>query len=217
MMNISLLNRALFGASTLAMLVLGACNTDDTDEENPCAMPEVTLHTPSNGLEYQMYGAAGHGFYELQYGNNGFSLGSGTVLTASSQGTIGNMNNGTYDIYVRGNCGGDSWSDWNGPKSFIITGGSSSNCSVPVGINTYITYSTSAILSWSQSNAANYYQVQYGLTGFNFGSGTVVTVQDNYPTITGLSSGTVYDYYVRANCGGTAFSAWSGVNSFVTD
>ncbi len=215
-MNFHRIQRALFTSAIIGTLMSGACTTDDGGEENPCAKPELSVQTPPNGLEYYITDTDGHGFYELQYGSNGFSLGSGTVVSVNSQGTITNMNNGTYDIYVRGNCGGSSWSDWNGPQSFIISGGSSGSCGVPYAFNV-TTYTFSAQISWLQNTGANYYQVQYGPTGFTFGTGTTVNSQESSTNLAGLIPSTVYDYYVRANCGGTDFSAWSGVNSFVTD
>jgi hypothetical protein len=51
--------------------------------------------------------------------------------------------------------------------------------------------------------------VEYGVSGFTQGSGTLITVTTNPTTITGLNASTVYDFYVRANCGGTDVSNWS--------
>jgi hypothetical protein len=200
----------------LGMMSMTACNTDGDDDSNPCPEPTITYSTFPGQLNYSMNGSGTHGYYELQYGAPGFSLGSGTVVSVNSTGQIGNMNNGAYDIYVRGNCGGDSWSDWAGPQSFLIEGGSSGNCWVPTGY--YVnSYTTQAYIDWYDHTGAGYFQVQYGPTGFTFGSGTTINVPESYTTLSGLASGTIYDYYVRANCGGSEFSAWSSVQSFVTN
>lgn len=62
---------------------------------------------------------------------------------------------------------------------------------------------------------ASTYDIEYGISGFAHGTGTTLTNQSvvvNGSTgtysITGLNSNTAYDFYVRANCGGTN-SAWS--------
>ncbi len=58
------------------------------------------------------------------------------------------------------------------------------------------------------------YEYEVGLTGFTpTGVGTAFT--GTSATITGLTASTSYQYYVRANCGGT-FSAWAGPFSFTT-
>jgi hypothetical protein len=66
---------------------------------------------------------------------------------------------------------------------------------------------TSADINWTSTT--NNYEVEYGLAGFNQGSGTTVTgILANTTNIAGLLSNTSYDVYVRANCGGGDFSPW---------
>lgn len=218
-MRLEVFHRLLPCLILLGTLTIGACNTEDDDDDdtpNPCGTPSLNTQTAPGRLEYYLTTQDNHGYYELQYGSSGFSLGSGTVVTVNSYGELQNMNNGTYDIYVRGHCGGDSWSDWAGPQSFLITGGGSGSCGVPYNFDV-ISYTTSVYIDWYQNTDAGYFQVQYGPTGFAFGTGQTISVPESYADISGLTSGTIYDYYVRANCGGSDFSAWSAVNSFVTN
>lgn len=192
-----------------------SCNTEDDDQPNPCPTPTFQVQTSQGSASVQMSSVEGHGYYELQYGANGFAFGSGTVTTVNAWSVLENLTNGTYDLYVRGNCGGNSWSDWGGPNSFLITGGASGSCPVPSSFSVNPSV-TQAYIDWFHPSGAGYFQVEYGMTGFSFGSGERVNVPYSNTTLTGLTGSTVYDYYVRANCGGTDFSAWAGPNSFVT-
>jgi hypothetical protein len=91
------------------------------------------------------------------------------------------------------------------------------SCLKTYGINaeTNIT-TTSLTLNWdaSLSNPVGY-QVEYGPSGFAQGAGTTVSTPTNSLAITGLTASTVYDYYVRSNCGSTQ-SVWSAANPFTT-
>jgi Secretion system C-terminal sorting domain/Fibronectin type III domain/Carbohydrate binding domain len=86
--------------------------------------------------------------------------------------------------------------------------------SAPTNITT-----TTATLNWtaSISTPSNGYDVEYGPVGFTQGNGTTVNsgAGNTFVNLTGLTPSTVYDYYVRANCG-TSQSTWSDVDSFTT-
>ena len=91
------------------------------------------------------------------------------------------------------------------------------SCLGTYGVNLQTnTTTTSVTLNWdaSLSNPAGY-QVEYGPTGFTQGSGTTVSSTTNSVNLTGLTASTVYDFYVRSNCG-TTQSTWTTVNSFST-
>ena len=76
------------------------------------------------------------------------------------------------------------------------------------------TTTTSVTLNWGTTTSASY-DVEYGLVGFVQGTGTTVPPSTNSVTVTGLTADTVYDYYVRSNCGATQ-SDWTLVNKFTT-
>ena len=59
---------------------------------------------------------------------------------------------------------------------------------------------TSAVISWTERGNAIAWEIEYGPVGFTPGSGTTVQASSNPFTLTGLTSGTEYDVYVRANC-----------------
>ncbi|HCQ13451.1 GEVED domain-containing protein, partial [Flavobacterium sp.] len=90
------------------------------------------------------------------------------------------------------------------------------DCPAPnnLGANGFTT--TGANLTWSAVGTETAWDIQYGVTGFTLGSGTIVTdVNASNYALTGLASGTVYQYYVRANCA-SEDSLWAGPFSFAT-
>ena len=75
---------------------------------------------------------------------------------------------------------------------------------------------TSLTLNWDASlSAPAGYEVEYGAPGFVQGTGTTLTTPTNSLALSGLTASTVYDFYVRSNCGATQ-STWTTANSFST-
>ncbi len=65
-------------------------------------------------------------------------------------------------------------------------------------------------LSWTENGSASNWVVEYGPVGFAHGAGTTVNVTGTpSTTVTGLNGGTMYDFYVKSDCGGGDVSAWS--------
>lgn len=90
-----------------------------------CAIPtditalEVTFN--SFGISW-MDANSGTSTWEIEYGDEGFVQGSGTLITGiatTSYNFMGLAANSTYDFYIRTNCGGaDGESEWIGPLTF---------------------------------------------------------------------------------------------------
>ena len=75
---------------------------------------------------------------------------------------------------------------------------------------------TSATLNWEASlSSPASYDIEYGLTGFIQGTGTVINSATNSVNLSGLISGNIYDYYVRSHCDPTTFSVWTSVNHLI--
>ena len=85
------------------------------------------------------------------------------------------------------------------------------SCVMPYYVNALTNLTTtSASLSWEASvSNPSQYDIEYGLSGYTQGSGTVVNVSGLTYDFSGLTASAVYDYYIRSNCGGTQ-SAWNG-------
>ncbi|NVK05833.1 MAG: T9SS type A sorting domain-containing protein, partial [Flavobacteriia bacterium] len=72
-------------------------------------------------------------------------------------------------------------------------------CSVPGGIQATNTTCTSTDLDWMSQSGMGI--VEYGAAGFTQGSGTIMMATAPY-TITGLTAGQSYDFYVGEECNG---------------
>lgn len=89
------------------------------------------------------------------------------------------------------------------------------SCFDPTALAAQNATMTSADLSWTSS--ATTFNVEYGAPGFTQGTGTAVNgVTANPYTLTGLTAGTPYEFYVQADCGGGNSSAWVGPIAFGT-
>ncbi len=99
----------------------------------------------------------------------------------------------------------------------IIKLGRPSACSMPINLTYNQSQSTvnSAIVSWFSHDGGSNYEIEYGPYNFVQGTGTTVSVSTNPYTITGLTDSTVYDFFVRKNCGSGVFSNWN-VSSMAT-
>lgn len=88
-------------------------------------------------------------------------------------------------------------------------------CPDPSGIQIVSTTSTTATIQWT-SGGATHWNIAYGPTGTVTPSSSFVAVTSNPYTITGLTPGTSYDFYVRDSCGTGVVSTWKGAVSFQT-
>ncbi|PWI31452.1 hypothetical protein DI383_01940 [Flavobacteriaceae bacterium LYZ1037] len=105
------------------------------------------------------------------------------------------------------NCSSDSSDDSN----------DSNNCPKPNGLNVYDLTNTTAQFSWNTNVQSSLYQVQYGQFGFGLGSGTTLTVPEQYTLVEDLLPQTQYAFYVRVFCNNTNdYSNWAGPFNFVT-
>ncbi|MDG2227401.1 MAG: fibronectin type III domain-containing protein, partial [Flavobacteriales bacterium] len=77
---------------------------------------------------------------------------------------------------------------------------------------------TSADLGWTENGSATTWDIEYGVAPYTAtGTPTIAGTATNPHNLTGLTSGTSYDFYVRADCGGTTgTSQWTGPYTFTT-
>jgi hypothetical protein len=89
-------------------------------------------------------------------------------------------------------------------------------CPSPFSLNATNITSESAMLSWTQSGTEVSWEIELGVSGFApTGIPTQQSMTNSY-NFTGLAGNTMYDFYVRAFCGGTDYSVWSDPHSFKT-
>jgi len=151
--------------------------------------------------------------WNIQYGQPGFTIGTGSNLVSSSNTyTLTNLNSANnYDVYVQAICSPTEASLWVGPLNFTTL----ENCPAPTNLSDSNTTANSSVLYWTAGGSETIWVIEYGTSGFSQGSGTVVSASTNPYILTGLTSSTDYDYYLRADCG-TDTSFWTGPHSFTT-
>ncbi len=90
------------------------------------------------------------------------------------------------------------------------------NCPEPAGLYTTNVTQTSLDLGWVELGTATTWEIKYGVEGSTPGTDTIVQVSTNPATITGLTVGTCYDFYVRSVCAIGDTSDWSNKRTFCT-
>lgn len=145
--------------------------------------------------------------YEVEYGVEGFDLGSGiTLQTNNSQIDLTGLSGGTsYDAYVKSLCGNYE-SNYSEVETFITD----YNCNKPLYLDGYNEYLESLIIYWNH-NGENSWQIEYGLFGFEIGTGIKINTSEEPYQIYNLQNHTTYQIYVRAICSGGGYSEDAGV------
>ncbi len=150
--------------------------------------------------------------WEVEYEEVGFALGAGTRMSITTRPiTLTGLSSGvSYDYYVRSICPSGDTSSWSSVFSFSTT------CATPDSLFTFNETTTTVDVDWSDINGSSEWDVEYGVTGFTPGAGTVVRVNNKPFTITGLTKATTYDVYVSSICISGDSSVWSDVHTFTT-
>lgn len=97
--------------------------------------------------------------------------------------------------------------------------GKSVVCARPTNVLENVALKTTTSITSSWSSSASSTSIEYGIYGFTPGTGTTILGVTSPYTITGLMPSTVYDVYLKNNCGTTGtpvFSALSEVEAFNT-
>ncbi|MDA3944053.1 MAG: choice-of-anchor D domain-containing protein [Bacteroidetes bacterium] len=119
-----------------------------------------------------------------------------------------------YDDYIGDYLSFDGWGEENKPY-LVVTHAAPASCPLPTALTESNITTTSAQLGWASGGASNW-DIEWGPMGFTPGEGTVINgTADNPYTLTGLTAGESYDWYIRDNCGGVQVS-WAGPSSFTT-
>jgi len=100
----------------------------------------------------------------------------------------------------------------------IIFGGIAQACPNPSAQTETNMTDISVDLGWTENGTSTTWNIEWGITGFTQGSGTMISGTTTNPhALSGLSSATTYDWYVQADCGGGSSSNWIGPSTFITE
>ena len=208
--------RAVNGCSSSAYTTSGSITAAGSVPTRPASI------TPSGILcnQFTVTWPAGTGAtsYVLQWATNvGFTTGFGSVsgITALTYTITGlTPSTGYYiRIYSENGCGLSSVRNGSGtPNATTLAAAPAA----PTGVATSAITCTQFTMSWTASAGAISYTVERALdSGFTTGLATVTGVLASPYTFTGLNSGTVYYYRVRAvSCGSSANA--TGSPAFIT-
>lgn len=119
----------------------------------------------------------------------------------------------SYEYYVQADCGGDT-SAWVGPFSFSTL----PTCAEPSSLTITNITTTSADLSWTVGGTETSWNIELvDVTAGGTVTGTATSTGITNPyTLSGLTAGNQYEYYVQADCGGGDTSTWVGPYTFTT-
>ena len=91
------------------------------------------------------------------------------------------------------------------------------SCPGPTNLTASNITGSSVDLTWTENGSATEWEIEYGPIGFTPGTGTSMITTNNPETVTGLSSITEYDFYVRAVCGPGDTSNYHGPATIMTE
>ena len=102
----------------------------------------------------------------------------------------------------------------NGTWSVIAYYGPIPACPAPSLLSATSTAANIVELNWNEQGSATQWQIEYGPLGFTQGAGTSVVTSVKPYNLSGLTTGMIYEYYVRSICSAVDTSSWSGPKSF---
>ncbi len=201
----------------LACAVLFGCSKKDDDTNGNCSKPEnLSIDQVNSTSAFFSWDTGGESAFEVEYGERGFALGSGSVVQTSQQELlIDGLNPLTqYEIFLRSNCGRDGFSDY--ISALFQTLENVELCNAPTNLALVAVSSNSIELTWDENNETAW-EIEYGVNGFPVGTGTTIQTSQSNFEITGLASSTTYEIYARANCGIDGYSDYSDQLVVTTD
>ena len=95
-------------------------------------------------------------------------------------------------------------------EDYVVTITAAVACPQPLGLTAINATQVSADLTWSVGCVETAWEVAVQTIGSGVPAGSGVAVTATTYNVSGLTAGTLYEYYVRADCQGNGYSAWSG-------
>ena len=196
----------------LLPLIIIACKSDDNgDSTLPCNIPSATINDVTLNSAFVTWTQEDAASATIEYGEVGFRLGDGMQATSAQSFQINNLMSGTsYDVFIKANCSNGGESDFGGPFAFTTIA-----CVNNTNPSIIQTTETEAFFNYTQAFTEGL-QVEYGIEGFEPGTGTFMDLISDPGVITGLMAETSYDAYVLVRCGTNEPDLYSPVFQFTT-
>lgn len=210
---------------TLSFFIRAQCqNGEFTSWQGPIVLQIDTFcNTPSDftvqsGTAYWDYNSnqTAASYFQVEYGNQGFVLGNGSMLTTNSEITsdAALASGTTYDFYVRAFCNNNlGFSNWVGPVAYFAEF-DQNLCNAPSNITIEVERNASnqavgAVFRWDYNGESDFEHVVVN-NGASPDSGNINTSDTFGWPFYNLAQNTNYDFYIRAVCLDGTRTEWVG-------
>jgi hypothetical protein len=175
----------------------------------PTGLSATSITTTSATLNWGA--VAGAASYNVQYKLS--SATGWTTVTAStnSKALTGLVAGRTYNYQIQTVCSASESSSYSAASTFNTA---SASCATPSGLTASAITTTTATLGWTAVAGAASYNVQYKLSSAS--SWTTVTASTNSRALTGLVTGSTYNYQIQTVCSSSSSSSYSTAATFTT-
>lgn len=208
------MNKYFVYIALIIFISFSACNKKQTCNTLETSKLDVSYSDDGKVVFFAFKSSISYSDIQMEYGKVDYTAGNGTSFESFQ---IASLAEGAYDVYFKLQCDGDTWSDWSQKVSFTILD-STKICFPPISIYT-VDLGCEAKFGWYRNNKGleeDYYEVEYGITGFELGTGTNATVNGIEYKDAVLTKGNSYDFYVRTFCG-SSWGEFSAVESFFAE
>jgi len=164
------------------------------------------LYLPFTGTNTFTY-TGGSVYIAFDYQNTGTVATTGNVASCNSTGLTGGIK-----TYTGTTVGTTLTASSFRPETLF---GIKVSCARPLSQGFTNVTANAVDLTWTGTGSN--FDVEYGADGYTQGSGTTLSnISATTKTVTGLTPSTVYNFYVRTNCGSGSSSVWKGPYPFYT-
>jgi hypothetical protein len=201
-----------FGAwssSVIFSTVSAGCGSPMVFNAPTSTSSTVTLSWPA---------VTGAAWFQFQYkeSSSGTWLSAGTLTGTGTTRTVSGLNpNTSYDFRGRTYCPNNTASAWSTTVTATTTG--QSGCALPPVLTVASLTGTSATITWPSVVGAGWYEFRYkqSSSGTWISAGTL-NGSGTQRVLSGLTSGTQYDFQARTYCASGVPSSWSTTLQFTT-
>src|SRR6185503_3122060 len=170
--------------------------TSGTGCGTPSGLTSSAITTSSATVSWSAVSGANSYDVDYKLNSTGTWTNAATGTTSLSVNLSGLTSGSLYDWRVRANCAGGSSSY----SQAQFTTQSVTPCNAPAGLTSSAVTTSSATVSWSAASGALSYNVDYKLNSSGTWTNAATGTTSLSVNLSGLTSGSLYDWRVRSNC-----------------